>query len=222
MTQPDRPSLLPIFISCALLSLIIIGAAIWRTTGTYGIPFLKKTSPDSALSMPENGDPDMRLHLPSPWNTIGIPKAIRFDFPAGSENGALLKIDGIDFTGIGSTNTSLGDPVFAVADGKVVYAGRPAPDSENVVLISHVMPDGKTTVSCYDSLHATSVVTGSLVARGAMIGVMGISTGADNAGLIFEWQNSNGVKLEGAPAEVLKKLRTAPAEALAPSPLSKM
>lgn len=219
MENPPRtPSNRALYGVTALLALAITGAAVWKTCGLDG----GGTDSAAALSMPAKGDPDLRFDARSPWLDAGIPKAARFDFPAGSENGALLKTDDIDFTGIGSKNTSLGDPVFAAADGKVVYAGRPAPDSENVVLISHVMPDGKTTVSCYDSLHATSVTTGSLVARGAMIGVMGISAGADDAGLIFEWQNSNGVKLEGAPAEALKKLRTAPAEALAPSPLSKM
>ncbi|HVJ47377.1 MAG TPA: hypothetical protein VM511_13385 [Luteolibacter sp.] len=86
--------------------------------------------------------PDLRFDLPSAWSTIGAPKALRFDFPAGSENGALLKSGAPgEFTGIGGTNVALGDPVFAVADGKVVYTGEPSPELGKVVVIAHTGPD---------------------------------------------------------------------------------
>ena len=59
------------------------------------------------------------------------PTATRFDFPLGNENGAFAynaqrftenRHLGDDLNGIGGENSDFGDPIFAVADGRVLLA----------------------------------------------------------------------------------------------------
>ena len=68
--------------------------------------------------------------------TAALPLAARFDHPLGSEHGALTynarpfrmaRHLGDDLNGIGGGNSDLGDPVHAIAAGRVVYAGEPGP-----------------------------------------------------------------------------------------------
>ena len=65
-----------------------------------------------------------------------LPTAARFDFPIGSENGALAynaqpftqnRHLGDDLNGIGGENSDLGDPIYAVADGRVLFAEEGGP-----------------------------------------------------------------------------------------------
>ncbi len=72
----------------------------------------------------------------SPILLAELPTAARFDFPIGSENGAFAynaqpftenRHLGDDLNGIGGENSDQGDPVFAVADGRVIFAGGSGP-----------------------------------------------------------------------------------------------
>src|SRR5437764_10491503 len=79
-----------------------------------------------------------------------LPTAARFDFPLGSENGALsynaqpftqnLHL-GDDLNGIGGENSDLGDPIYAVADGMVLFAGEGGPGWGNVVIVLHAIDE---------------------------------------------------------------------------------
>src|SRR5438045_3286450 len=73
-----------------------------------------------------------------------LPTAARFDFPLGSENGALTynaqpftenQHLGDDLNGIGGENSDLGDPVYAVADGRVLLADEGGPGWGNVGIV---------------------------------------------------------------------------------------
>src|SRR5207302_8675262 len=73
-----------------------------------------------------------------------LPTAARFDFPLGSENGALAYNAqpftqnshlGDDLNGIGGENSDLGDPVYAVADGRVLFADEAGPGWGNIVIV---------------------------------------------------------------------------------------
>lgn len=213
----------------AVLALALTGTAVWRVTGG-NIPGLGKAGqPDaeSALGMPEKGAaPDMRFHPASVWEAAQVPRAVKFDFPAGTENGAFLQGGGgdMDFSGIGGPNTSLGDPVFAVADGQVVFAGEPSPEEGLTVVVRHTGPGGEALRSVYSHLHAAEVKAGSLVARGAKIGSMGTANGHHPAGVRFTLDHGGPLpRAPGAPdaREVLGKLRGAAADVLPPSPLGK-
>ncbi len=75
-----------------------------------------------------------------------LPTAARFDFPIGSENGALAynaqpftenRHLGDDLNGIGGENSDLGDPIYAVADGQVLFAEEAGPGWGKVIIVLH-------------------------------------------------------------------------------------
>src|SRR5438128_2975725 len=100
------------------------------------------------LPRPRKIDP--AFQLPSPLVLASIPTAARFDFPLGSENGALAYNAqrftenhhlGDDLNGIGGENSDLGDPVYAVADGRVLLARNGGPGWGNVIIVLHAYID---------------------------------------------------------------------------------
>jgi hypothetical protein len=71
------------------------------------------------------------VRIPPPFELASLPTAARFDFPLGSENGAMAYNAqrftenhhlGDDLNGIGGEDSDLGDPIYAVADGLVLLA----------------------------------------------------------------------------------------------------
>lgn len=209
--KPAKPTSLPVFVIPALLSAGIIGIAAWRA-------YENGTAPAATLAMPAQGEPDLRFRETDPWQNAGTPRAVRLDFPAGTDNGTLLKIadnqaaqtpakPGVELTGIGARNTALGDPVFSVADGVVIETGETSAEQGNVIVIAHIGPDGAALRSVYSRLDKIEVTKGSQVARGAKIGTMGTADGHHPAGLHFGWRDGNGNDLPGDPLEPIRKSR---------------
>src|SRR5438552_8274588 len=100
------------------------------------------------LTRPKYVDPGFRI--PSSIELASLPTAARFDFPLGSENGALAYNAqrftenhhlGDDLNGIGGENSDLGDPVYAVADGRVLLARNGGPGWGNVIIVLHAYID---------------------------------------------------------------------------------
>jgi murein DD-endopeptidase MepM/ murein hydrolase activator NlpD len=196
---------------------------------------------DAPLFLPADGRPRHRLHQLSAWDLATLPRAARFDPPMGSEHGALTynaqpfwemndkrggHHTGDDLNGIGGMNTDLGDPVFAIADGLVLYAAEPSPGWGRIVVIAHRAADGRHLQSMYAHLHAIDVAVGAVVARGDRIGSVGTANGHYPAHLHFEMRESDGVDIGVGysmlplnrldPAATVGALRGAPAERLGP------
>lgn len=136
--------------------------------------------------------------LPSPLDLAGLPTAARFDFPLGTEHGAFTynaqpfteaRHLGDDLNGIGGENSDLGDPVFAVADGRVLLAKEGGPGWGNVVIVLHAIEDaGQRTYieSYYAHLESILVAAQQNVRRGEQIGTVGTANGRYRAHLHFE------------------------------------
>lgn len=217
-----------------------IGVVIWRFGETSG-----EQAADAPLSMPAKGEPDHRFDFLSAWQTARIPKAVRFDPPMGTQHGGLVynaqkfwdmnekrggHHTGDDLNGIGGMNTDLGDPVFATADGLVLYAGEPSPGWGKTVVVAHKAPDGKTLHSMYAHLHRIDVTPGALIPRGGKVGTVGTSNGYYPAHLHFEMRASDSVDIGAGygaaplnrldPMGTVNSLRNSGPQELAPSPLA--
>ncbi|MEW5847850.1 MAG: M23 family metallopeptidase [Myxococcota bacterium] len=68
----------------------------------------------------------------------------------------------------GEANTALA-PVYAVADGEVLYAGSNGSTYRNVVLIRHDLGNGEQVCSFYGHLEPPDVFSGQMVSRGEQV-----------------------------------------------------
>ena len=232
-----------------MLVMVVAVVAVW-TWRLLPRPVAESVvTPDGDIlpAMPLTGEVDHRFDWPSPWQRARIPLALRFDLPLGSEHGALVynaqkfwemndkrggHHEGDDLNGIGGMDTDLGDPVFAVADGLVLYAAQPSPGWGNVVVIAHRTADGLILHSMYAHMDRIEVKRGALVARGGKVGTVGTANGHYPAHLHFEMRASDAVDLGAGyamdpgtrldPSGTVLTLRNAPAEDLSPSPLGRM
>lgn len=153
---------------------------------------------------------DSRVHLYSGLTRAAIPLADHFSSPIGNENGAFsynaqgfLEPNkkrggyhlGDDLNGIGGLNSDLGDPVFASADGLVVYSGKPNEGWGNVVVVAHRLRDGSLAQSFYSHLQQRLVSKGILIGRGQRLGTMGNASGRYYAHVHFEIRKSDGLHI---------------------------
>jgi len=222
----------------------VLGVWGWRLAQNRAVVPCELADGDRLLPMPLAGEVDHRMDWFSPWQSVRIPRALRFDPPLGSEHGALVYNaqkfwemnekrggyhEGDDLNGIGGMDTDLGDPVFATGDGLVLYVAQPSPGWGNVAVIAHRAADGRTLHSMYAHMDRIDVKAGALVARGGRIGTVGTANGHYPAHLHFEMRASDGVDIGGGyamdagnrldPAAMVAALRNAAPEDLAHSPL---
>jgi murein DD-endopeptidase MepM/ murein hydrolase activator NlpD len=138
------------------------------------------------------------FQIASPILLAGLPTAARFDFPIGSENGAFAynaqpftqnRHLGDDLNGIGGENSDLGDPVFAVADGEVLFAEEAGPGWGNVIIVLHAYEENgarKFVQSYYGHVETVLVERKQTVHRGEPIATIGTADGRYWAHLHFE------------------------------------
>src|SRR5437899_12055294 len=121
-------------------------SVIWLIAIAFALAFVVilawKIVPE--LTRPKYIDPAFRML--APLELASIPAATHFDFPLGNENGAMAynaqrftenKHLGDDLNGIGGENSDLGDPIYAIADGRVLLARDGGPGWGNVVILLH-------------------------------------------------------------------------------------
>jgi murein DD-endopeptidase MepM/ murein hydrolase activator NlpD len=96
---------------------------------------------------------------------------------------------GDDLNGIGGENSDLGDPIYAIADGRVLLAREGGPGWGNVVIVLHAyLKDGvRAYVQSYYA-HAETILVhaGETVQRGQQIATVGTGGGRYFAHLHFE------------------------------------
>jgi hypothetical protein len=153
--------------------------------------------------------PDSRFCFVRPIDAARSPQATRFDSPIGSEHGALTynaqpfmafnrKFGSYhladDLNGIGGGDTDLGDRVYAVAAGRVVFAAHASDDWGKMVIIEHALGSGKgrrLMQTVYAHLEAIETAVGMLVKRGESVGTIGGAEGRYPAHLHFEMRDAD-------------------------------
>ncbi|MEM6916039.1 MAG: M23 family metallopeptidase [Verrucomicrobiota bacterium] len=174
----------------------------------------------------------------SPIEMAKTPTVDHFDYPVGSRLGALTynaqpfftnRHLGDDLNGIGGQNSDLGDPVYSIADGLVIYAGWPSDGWGNIIILQHEMANGSLVQTFYGHLDAMYVPVGSLVRRGEKIGTIGAADGRYLAHLHLEIRRYPTIDVGAGYADTrlgrisgelaLTKWRTRPRDALVSAPI---
>jgi len=203
---------------------------------------------DAPLGFPVNGKPsdfDPRLIQLTAFERLRIPTATQMSAAMGTEHGALTydaqpfwsnntqrggHHTGDDINGIGGMNTDLGDPVYAIGNGLVIYRGEPSPGWGNTLILAHRTPQGDIKLSMYAHLEHIRAAYGDLVHRDETIGTVGTAGLRYPAHLHLEMRDSSGIFIgrgyASAPGERLSPTATIAAhqgaqpDFLYPSPFS--
>jgi hypothetical protein len=121
-----------------------------------------------------------------------------FDFPVGKPDAqGYYKARGFrshghlgeDWDGVRGGDTDLGDPIYSIGDGVVVFARDCHMGWGNVLIVRHSYREGgavKTVDSLYGHLNSMLVRRGQTVARGQKIATMGTAHGLYDAHLHLE------------------------------------
>jgi murein DD-endopeptidase MepM/ murein hydrolase activator NlpD len=82
-------------------------------------------------------------------------------------------------------NTDCGEPVYSAANGLITYAADAGPGWGNVIIIEHVLDDGKKVQSLYGHLQEITRTSGEVKKR-EQIGTIGNANGSYLCHLHFE------------------------------------
>lgn len=121
--------------------------------------------------------------------------AFGFDFPVGKpDSKGYYDYQGFqknrhlgeDWNGVGGGNTDLGDTIYSVANGQVVYAEDFGGSWGNTVRIVHELPNGEFYESIYAHSDTILTVKNSWVLKGEPISTIGTANGIYLAHLHLE------------------------------------
>jgi murein DD-endopeptidase MepM/ murein hydrolase activator NlpD len=141
-----------------------------------------------------------------------VPVADGFDFPVGAPDGdgyydaqPFGENDhlGSDWNGTGGGDSDLGDPVTAIAEGVVRFAGDLGGGWGNVVRIEHRVGVGSSkdaVESLYAHLDRIDVAVGARIRRGQRLGTIGTAHGRYKAHLHLELRSIIGADIGGGYA----------------------
>lgn len=104
---------------------------------------------------------------------------------------------GDDWNGVGGGNTDLGDPVYAIANGRVVFAEYVGSGWGNVIRIWHRLDSVQIVESVYAHLDTIEIAKGDSLAKGNRIGTIGTADGAYLAHLHLEIRIQTGLPIGG-------------------------
>lgn len=104
---------------------------------------------------------------------------------------------GDDWNGLGGGNTDLGDPVYAIANGRVVFAEYAGPGWGNVIRVWHRLDSVQIVESLYAHLDTIEVAKGDSLAKGNRIGTIGTADGTYLAHLHLEIRTQTGLPIGG-------------------------
>lgn len=164
----------------------------WRETLLKGSPVKNFFFALSVLVILPAGGIGIYYYSKTPlrMNSEEVPMASGFDYPVGDRDGrgwngvndkgwyiasSFLKPyfhPGEDWNGRGGGDTDFGQPVYAVAEGRVVFA-QECFRWGNMLLIQHRLPDGEVVFSMYAHLKDLRVKAEEMVARRQLIGSVG-------------------------------------------------
>jgi murein DD-endopeptidase MepM/ murein hydrolase activator NlpD len=151
------------------------------------------------VSVPSQKEPPQLIPAMSTSLDMGFTKiADGFDFPVGKPDAeGYYKARGFrpgghvgeDWDGVRGGDTDLGDPIYSIGDGIVVFARDVHLGWGNVIIVRHAYRENgnvKYIDALYGHLQKMLVGRGSRVSRGQQIATMGTAHGQYDAHLHFE------------------------------------
>ena len=96
-------------------------------------------------------------------------------------------------------DSDFGEPVFVISSGIVTHAKDHGGGWGKVVIIRHVLPDGKTVNSLYAHLHKMTVDAGDIVVMRQKIGEIGDANGRYKGSAHLHFEIRRGTTLEMTP-----------------------
>ena len=132
--------------------------------------------------------------------------AHHFDYPVGTANAnGYYNAQGFtennhlgdDWNGTGGGNTDFGDPIYAIADGRVKSAEDYKGGWGKIIRILHQLPNGEMVESFYAHCETMMVKEGDWIKRGDQIATMGNADGAYLAHLHFEIRTDTSMGIGG-------------------------
>ena len=161
--------------------------------------------PEAATVVASLPSKQIRLSSTAPVQSVALQGATAFtrlangfDFPVGKpEAKGYYKARGFrshghlgeDWDGVGGGDTDLGDPIYGIGDGVVVFARDCHMGWGNVIIVRHAYREGGTVKnidSMYGHLQKMLVHRGDVVTRGQQIATMGNAHGLYDAHLHLE------------------------------------
>ena len=187
---------------------------------------------------------DSRFIQLNAFERATIPTITQMNAAMGTEQGALTydaqpfwsdnskrggHHSGDDLNGIGGQNSDLGDPVYAVGCGLVIYRGEPSPGWGNTLTLAHRTPKGNILLSMYAHLQKINAAYGDLLPRGNVLGEVGTANNRYLAHLHLEMLESSGVHIGRgyashpgeriSPTKTIAKHQSSSPQQLCPPPL---
>ncbi len=124
---------------------------------------------------------------------------------------------GDDWNAVTGGNSDLGDPIYNIGNGKVIFAKDAGGGWGNIIRIVHTLPDGQQYESFYAHCDTIMVEAEKWVKRGEQIGTIGNVDGLYYAHLHFEIREDLNLPIGGGysenrlgyinPTEFIKKHR---------------
>lgn len=127
-----------------------------------------------------------------------------FDFPVGKPNAkgyynaqkfTVNNHLGDDWNGVKGGNSDLGDPIYSIANGYVVFAKNMGWGWGNVIRIVHFIDKDQAVESIYAHCDLINVKKGDYVTKGQKIGTIGNNDGQYLAHLHLELRSEVGMPL---------------------------
>lgn len=214
-STPTKQTLVYCFAAAVVLAVLIATALAYMRSHTGRMAPVKSMDTwqqaDAPLGYPlEDGTGaafDPRFIQLTALERALVPVSPRMEQPMGSRRGALTynaqpfwsdnkqrggHHTGDDINGIGGMDTDLGDPVYAVANGLVIYRGEPSPGWGNTVILAYRADDGRIRQFMYAHLEESGVSPGELVSVGEKTGTVGTANLRYPAHLHLELRQSSG------------------------------
>jgi murein DD-endopeptidase MepM/ murein hydrolase activator NlpD len=166
--------------------------------GSMRLTKVEGPAPEPHSQLPlTDADPNSRA-LKMPLETAFVRLADGFDFPVGKpDSQGYYKARGFrshghlgeDWDGIRGGDTDLGDPIYCIGDGIVVFARDCHMGWGNVIIVRHSYREGgtiKNVDSLYGHCEKILVHRGQIISRGQQIATMGTAHGLYDAHLHLE------------------------------------